>query len=85
MFVNANYSREPEAIAMSAIHGSSADRADRQGAYFEGSLELLRELAVTTARCARSSPCPRWLELWLARVRRNGRDERGHDAAAGQQ
>jgi hypothetical protein len=28
--------------------------------------------------------CPRWLELWLARVRRNGRDERGHDAPGGQ-
>ena len=29
--------------------------------------------------------CPRWLELWLARVRRNGGDERGHVAPAGQQ
>jgi hypothetical protein len=28
--------------------------------------------------------CPRWLELWLARVRRNGRDERGQDAPGGQ-
>jgi hypothetical protein len=25
--------------------------------------------------------CPRWLELWLARVRHNRGDERGHDAA----
>ena len=33
---------------MLAIHESSADRAHRQGADFEGSLELLRELAVTT-------------------------------------
>ena len=33
---------------MLAIHESSADQADRQGADFEGSLELLRELAVTT-------------------------------------
>ena len=33
---------------MLAIHESSAGRADRQGADFEGSLELLRELAVTT-------------------------------------
>ena len=33
---------------MLAINESSADRADSQGAYFDGSLELLRELAVTT-------------------------------------
>jgi hypothetical protein len=29
--------------------------------------------------------CPRWLELWLARVRRNGGDGLGHDALGGQQ
>ena len=34
---------------MLAIYESSAGRADRQGADFRGSLELLRELAVTTA------------------------------------
>ena len=33
---------------MLATNESAADRADPQGAYFDGSLELLRELAVTT-------------------------------------
>jgi DNA-binding NtrC family response regulator len=46
--VNADIRVSTEAIDMLAIHESSADRADRQGADFEGSLELLRELAVTT-------------------------------------
>ena len=32
---------------MLAINESAADRPDLQGAYFDGSLELLRELAVT--------------------------------------
>ena len=43
---------------MLVIDGSVADRPDLQGAYFDGSLELLRELAVTidlTPRC-RGSP-----------------------------
>ena len=43
---------------MLAIHESSADRADRQGADFEGSLELLRELAVTTDVEPRCRGCP---------------------------
>ena len=37
-----------EAIAMLAIDESAVDRRDLQGAYFDGSLELLRELAVTS-------------------------------------
>jgi hypothetical protein len=36
-----------EALAMLVIEESVADRPDLQGAYFDGSLELLRELAVT--------------------------------------
>lgn len=40
--------------------------------------------ALWPKRC-RLIACPRWLELWLARVRRNGRDERGHVAPAGQE
>ena len=36
------------ALAMLAIDESVADRPDLQGAYFDGSLELLRELTVTT-------------------------------------
>src|SRR4029450_9913681 len=36
-----------EAIAMLAINDSAANHLDLRGAYFDGSLELLRELAVT--------------------------------------
>jgi len=36
-----------EAIAMLAIDDSAANHLDLRGAYFDGSLELLRELAVT--------------------------------------
>src|SRR4029453_10589663 len=35
------------ALAMLVIHERVADRPDLQGTYFDGSLELLRELAVT--------------------------------------
>ena len=46
VFVKADIRDSTEAIAMLAIHESSAGRADRQGADFEDSLELLRELAL---------------------------------------
>ena len=47
---NARIADESEVIAMLVVDERAADRPDRQGADFDGSLELLRELAVTTDR-----------------------------------
>ena len=44
---NARIADEREVIAMLVIDERAADRPDSQRAYFDGSLELLRELAVT--------------------------------------
>ena len=46
---NARIADESEVIAMLVVDERAADRPDPQSAYFDGSLELLRELAVAPA------------------------------------